>query len=57
MNGLRNNERNPVHNPVKSDVFSLGMTMLESLTLRSSQQFYDYSNHSIHFNFIEDCIK
>lgn len=34
---------NPVHNPYKSDVFSLGMVLLESASAKRCDDFYNYS--------------
>ena len=38
---------NPDHNPFKSDIYSLGMTILEMATLEKSRECYNFSNYSI----------
>jgi len=44
MRGLGNRETNPVHNVFKSDVYSLGMTMLEVCNLYTARSCYDYNS-------------
>ncbi|CAD8133726.1 unnamed protein product [Paramecium octaurelia] len=53
---LRLNNINPVHNPSKSDVFSLGMTMLELMTLKSSFDCYSFDSNppQLHDRIIEE---
>ncbi|KAL4470486.1 hypothetical protein ABPG74_012097 [Tetrahymena malaccensis] len=57
MNALANKEKRPSHNHFKSDVYSLGMTMLECCTLFKALNFYEYSSCEIRFNLIEDFLQ
>ncbi|KAL4494442.1 hypothetical protein ABPG72_019852 [Tetrahymena utriculariae] len=57
INALANKEKRPSHNHFKSDVYSLGMTMLECCTLFKALNFYDYSSCEIRFNLIEDSLQ
>ncbi|CAD8050470.1 unnamed protein product [Paramecium sonneborni] len=41
---------NPVHDPSKSDIFSLGMTMLEFMTLKSSFDCYSFNSNPPQLN-------
>ena len=36
-----NEDIQPIHNPFKSDVYSLGMVMLHATTLTSCEECYD----------------
>lgn len=40
--GSLNDENDPLFNPYKSDVYSLGMVMLHASTLISCEDCYDY---------------
>ncbi|CAD8046608.1 unnamed protein product [Paramecium primaurelia] len=56
---LKLNNINPVHNPSKSDIFSLGMTMLELKTLKSSFDCYSFNSNppQLHGKLIEERMK
>jgi len=43
---------NPKHDPFKSDIFSLGLTLLEAATLVKSSSVYDFRNYTINYNAI-----
>jgi hypothetical protein len=47
----------PDHNPSKSDVFSLGMTLLEMGTLVSIRKCYDFDNFAMRENEIKTLLK
>jgi len=47
MENLSRAEMKPSHNPWKSDVFSLGMTLLHAATLASCDSLYNWENHTI----------
>ncbi|EAR95135.1 protein kinase (macronuclear) [Tetrahymena thermophila SB210] len=57
MNAFANKEKRPSHNHFKSDVYSLGMTMLECCSLFKALNFYDYSSCEIRYNLIEDFLQ
>ena len=42
---LRRNVLHPRHQPVKSDVYSMGMTLLHAATLRNIAGCYDYERY------------
>ncbi|CAD8143047.1 unnamed protein product [Paramecium pentaurelia] len=56
---LKLNNINPVHDPSKSDIFSLGMTMLEQMTLKSSFDCYSFNSNTpqLHGKLIEERMK
>jgi len=56
MHGLRESEANPAHNQFKSDVFSVGATMLECCTLQEMGYVFDFENKSIHFEVLDDML-
>jgi len=37
----------PHHNPIKSDVFTLGVILLHAATLESNENFYNFKNYQI----------
>jgi len=43
MNSLKNHDLKPKHDFWKSDVYSLGMTLLEAATLCTPQICYDWT--------------
>ncbi|CAD8049296.1 unnamed protein product [Paramecium sonneborni] len=47
---LRLKNINPVHDPSKSDIFSLGMTLLEFMTLKSSFDCYSFNTNPPQLN-------
>jgi len=56
MNALGRRELKPEHNVFKSDVYSLGMTMIEVCCLFTSRSCYDYGNYKIQKNIIEELL-
>lgn len=44
---LKENEWQPNHDPFKSDVFCLGISFLEMITLKSSSSIFDFQKHLI----------
>ena len=50
------NEMKPRHDPFKSDVFSLGMTILEISTLQKVRNCYDYYSFKIKYDFVQNLI-
>ncbi|KRX04683.1 Protein kinase-like domain [Pseudocohnilembus persalinus] len=57
MKALQNREIQPTHNQVKSDVFSLGMTMLEVCCLYTARSCYDYGQYQIIRPVIDDLLQ
>lgn len=43
----------PRHNEVKSDVYSMGMTLLHAATLRNNVNCYDFDRFKINFSVID----
>ncbi|KRW98280.1 Protein kinase-like domain [Pseudocohnilembus persalinus] len=56
MNYLKHKDQDPDYNEFKSDVWSLGMTMLEICTLNPSIQCYDYESFNISFQVIQNLL-
>lgn len=52
MKCLSRREKLPVHNPYKSDVWSIGLTILEMATLLSIDDCYDWENCTISYTVI-----
>jgi serine/threonine protein kinase len=57
MADLAKKELKPQHNAYKSDIYSLGMTMLETCTLVSAKSCYDWSSFQINKYSIEDLLR
>jgi len=49
LENLQRYELRPKHNPWKSDVFSLGMTLLHAATLNSCDRMYDWNSQTLDF--------
>ena len=47
------NDLKAMHDKFKSDVFGLGMTLLESATLKNSLELYDFNNYRIKYEEVE----
>lgn len=47
LENLQTSELRPQHNPWKSDVFSLGMTILHAATLTNCEKLYNWNNHTL----------
>jgi len=56
LRALSNKELKPQHDYFKSDVFSLGITLLEAATLRSGNTVYDWDNFRLVQAAIEDLL-
>lgn len=50
MVNLELNELKPTHNAWKSDVFSLGLTLLHAASLSSCDHIYNWNNFTIDFD-------
>jgi hypothetical protein len=48
---LKYKKSSPDHDPFKSDVFSLGISILCLCTLDRFERFYDYYNYTIDYNY------
>lgn len=47
LKALKENEWQPNHDPFKSDVFCLGVTFLEMITLKNSNKIFEFEKHLI----------
>ncbi len=56
MEELRRQARDPLHNHYKSDVWSLGLTLLEAATLISSRTVYDWETETISFSALHELL-
>lgn len=52
LQALHNNENNPAYDKQRSDVFSLGMTILHASLLQPLDDVYDYTNATIDENLL-----
>ena len=54
LEGLRNREVKPAHDPVKSDMFSVGMTLLCACTNSDLNEFYDWRQKEVLYNKVKE---
>jgi serine/threonine protein kinase len=57
LKSLLRRELRPQHNPFKSDVFSLGMTMLECCALLTARSCYEYEQGRINYEVVRDFLQ
>ena len=56
LKALTRQEVNPKHQPDKSDIFSLGMTLLNAATLSDCNEFYDWEKKTINEKELNECV-
>ena len=54
LEALKTRELKPIHDPVKSDIFAIGITTLCAATNLEVDDFYDWRNKEILYNRIKD---
>lgn len=54
LESLRSRELKPKHDPIKSDVFSIGITMLCACTNHHINEFYDWKQKEVLYNKIKE---
>ena len=54
LDALKTRELKPIHDPVKSDIFAIGITTLCAATNLEVDDFYDWRNKEIRYNRIKD---
>jgi len=52
LEAIKRKQEEPIEDKYKADVWSLGLTLLESATLKPSTQIYDWNNCSINLNML-----
>ena len=54
LDAIRKRESIPVHFPEKSDIFSLGVTMLSAATNIHYAMFYDFDNYRFKYDYVAE---
>jgi len=55
--GLKERKQTPFHDPFKSDIFSLGMTLIEMMNLRSIDSIYDFRTFDLDMSLVTNYIQ